>query len=71
MTTEQLLDYAALWRQLAGRWSAMAKSRSPSLALKLRQTAQTALFAAWEAEQRARLRAAIKESPATRDRDAD
>src|SRR5260370_42515198 len=53
---ERLLDYADRWRMLARCWARMAGKRSDPFAVRLRKTAQTALYAACEAEELLKVR---------------
>jgi|SRR5689334_467836 len=55
-TEEQLRAYADTWRDLARTWARVARDMSlrPTLATRFRRTAQTALFAAHEADELAR-----------------
>src|SRR4051794_6705243 len=54
LSPHRLLDYAETWRHLARQWTEMAKTVSPEVASKYRRTAQTALFAAYEADELSR-----------------
>ena len=50
LSNEQVRDYSELWRSLARQWADRAGKRSDPHAVRLRQMAQMALYAAYEAE---------------------
>ena len=57
MSSERLLGLAERWREMARYWVSLADARPFERAERLRVTAQAALYAAWQAEQRAKRRA--------------